>query len=77
MRLNGYLSGHGTLEQFEKESPTWGLTNEELGIVREVVKKVFNESPGVIVIGVRAGFCPKISRLFGLASGDQSCYELL
>lgn len=38
-RLNGYMSGHGSLEQFEKESVKWGLDADTLQSIRNVVQK--------------------------------------
>lgn len=38
-RVNGYLGGYGTLEQFEREAPDLGLTEGQLQVLRKVIRK--------------------------------------
>lgn len=37
-RLNGYVGGHGTLEQFERERDLLGLSDDALAVVQEAVE---------------------------------------
>ncbi len=39
-RLNGYMGGHGSLEQFDEEADRLGLSDEALAVVRDHVEEV-------------------------------------
>jgi peptide-methionine (S)-S-oxide reductase len=39
-RINGYLSGHGTLTQFEEELPLLGLSPEGEKKLREIFERL-------------------------------------
>jgi peptide-methionine (S)-S-oxide reductase len=38
-RVNGYLGGNGSREQFEREAPGLGLTDAQIGALRVLVRK--------------------------------------
>lgn len=38
-RVNGYLGGYGTLEQFEREAPDLGLTEGLLQVLQKMIRK--------------------------------------
>uniref|UniRef100_A0A915JEY8 peptide-methionine (S)-S-oxide reductase n=1 Tax=Romanomermis culicivorax TaxID=13658 RepID=A0A915JEY8_ROMCU len=38
-RLNGFLSGYGTLEQLDKESSHWNLKAQQIHYIRQIMKQ--------------------------------------
>jgi len=43
-KLNGYVGGYGSVEQFEKDSANWGLSDEQADVVRRKIPSTCTSS---------------------------------